>query len=87
MTGDEPEDVLSYHTQHPVFPHDSTADQFFDETQFESYRRLGEHIFWRLWEIAEDRGLAKTSSFDSFLDVLQEYAQERTERLPPNPPG
>jgi len=87
MTGDEPEDVLSYHTQHPVFPHDSTADQFFDETQFESYRRLGEHIFRRLWEIAEDRGLAKTSSFDSFLDVLQEYAQERTEPLPPNPPG
>ena len=25
-------------------PHESTSDQFFDEAQFESYRRLGEHV-------------------------------------------
>lgn len=29
--------------QLPAHP-ESTADQFFDESQFESYRRLGEHI-------------------------------------------
>jgi hypothetical protein len=28
----------------PDFPHQSTADQFFDEAQFEAYRCLGEHI-------------------------------------------
>ena len=28
----------------PTFPHQSTADQWFDELQFESYRALGEHI-------------------------------------------
>jgi hypothetical protein len=27
-----------------TFPHQTTADQFFDESQFESYRRLGMHI-------------------------------------------
>ena len=27
-----------------AFPHESTADQFFDDTQFESYRALGDHI-------------------------------------------
>jgi hypothetical protein len=27
---------------HPEFPHESTADQWFTESQFESYRRLGE---------------------------------------------
>lgn len=42
--GDEPQDVRSYHAQHPVFPHESTSDQFFSESQFESYRKLGLHI-------------------------------------------
>jgi hypothetical protein len=44
LTGDEPIDVLEYHSSHPDFPHESTANQFFDEAQWESYRRLGEHI-------------------------------------------
>jgi hypothetical protein len=44
VTGDEPADVLGYHKQVPRFPHESTADQWFDESQFESYRRLGMHI-------------------------------------------
>jgi len=34
-------DVVSYRRQHPEFPHQSTADQFFDEVQFEAYRELG----------------------------------------------
>lgn len=44
LTGDEPTDVLDYAGRHPDFPHESTADQFFDESQFESYRRLGAHV-------------------------------------------
>jgi hypothetical protein len=44
VTGDEPADVLQYHRAHVDFPHESTADQFFDEAQWESYRRLGEHV-------------------------------------------
>jgi len=44
LTGDEPVDVLQYHAKHPDFPHETTADQFFGEAQWESYRRLGEHI-------------------------------------------
>ena len=44
LRGDEPVDVLEYHGSHPDFPHESTANQFFDEAQWESYRRLGEHI-------------------------------------------
>jgi hypothetical protein len=45
LNGDEPEDVQAYAAKHSSFPHDTTADQFFDESQFESYRALGEHIF------------------------------------------
>lgn len=37
----EPMDVISYAQSHPGFPHDTTADQWFDEDQFESYRMLG----------------------------------------------
>jgi hypothetical protein len=44
LTGDEPADVLEYHSREPLFPHQSTGDQWFDESQFESYRRLGLHI-------------------------------------------
>jgi hypothetical protein len=40
---DEPPDVRSYHKSSPDFPHETTADQFFSESQFESYRRLGLH--------------------------------------------
>ncbi len=42
--GREPRDVLEYRRSHPAFPHQSTADQFFDEPQFESYRVLGSHM-------------------------------------------
>lgn len=44
LTGVEPTDVAHYARAHPSFPHESTADQYFDEAQFESYRRLGETV-------------------------------------------
>lgn len=37
----EPADILGYAARNESFPHQSTTDQFFDESQFESYRRLG----------------------------------------------
>lgn len=43
LTGDEPPDVQQYRQRNELFPHESTGDQFFDEAQWESYRRLGEH--------------------------------------------
>lgn len=42
ITGNEPEDLLAYRRKHPSFPDQTTGDQFFDEAQFESYRKLGE---------------------------------------------
>jgi hypothetical protein len=43
LSGDEPVDVRNFAAGDPEFPHDSTANQFFDEAQFESYRTLGYH--------------------------------------------
>ena len=37
-------DVMGYRNSHPDFPHETTADQFFTETQMEAYRCLGLQI-------------------------------------------
>ena len=50
LIGDESADVHRYHTDHPSFPHESTLQQFFDEAQWESYRKLGEHIALKLFQ-------------------------------------
>lgn len=42
ITGNLPEDLQAYRRKHPSFPDETTGDQFFDEAQFESYRKLGE---------------------------------------------
>ena len=34
-------DILSYRAKNPEFPHEPTRNQWFSESQFESYRRLG----------------------------------------------
>jgi hypothetical protein len=43
LTGDEPPDIAQYRRRNGAFPHESTGDQFYDEAQWESYRRLGAH--------------------------------------------
>lgn len=44
LMGDEPADLQNYKQEQPDFPHHSTADQFFDEKQFESYHHLGQLV-------------------------------------------
>jgi len=44
ITGNEAADVYNYRLQHAPFPQDSTLDQWFSESQFESYRRLGQQV-------------------------------------------
>ena len=44
LTGDEPLDVARFAKLNPDFPQDSTADQFYDENRWESYRRLGQKV-------------------------------------------
>ena len=43
LSGDETVDVINFASSDPLFPHDSTGNQFFDEARFESYRMLGFH--------------------------------------------
>jgi hypothetical protein len=41
LLGTEPPDVTNYAATHPMFPHESTSNQWFKESQTESYRMLG----------------------------------------------
>lgn len=49
LDGCEPVDVVNYSRKHDKFPHESTADQWFGELQFESYRSLGSHMIDTIW--------------------------------------
>lgn len=62
LTGNEPEDVLNYAKDNDSFPHQTTSDQFFDESQFESYRRLGIHV----GETVFGRSAANADPLDPF---------------------
>jgi hypothetical protein len=74
--GNEPPDVASYHASHPAFPHQSTAEQWFDESQTESYRMLGlytiDEIF-RTWGPAPLSGLQKYVETE-YLGVMPRVA-------------
>ena len=84
LTGDEPQDVQAYAAEHEHFPHDSTAEQFFNESQFESYRALGETTFRAVVDAAETfRGHAVASgqvvpSLDTLPGLMQclEYRRQ-----------
>lgn len=58
----EPAAVQSYAIHHKDFPHETTADQFFDDDQFEAYRALGYHV--------------ASSMFDSFEKWRNEVGTE-----------
>jgi hypothetical protein len=54
--GGEPPDVFNYAKGCDDFPHESTADQFFSESQFESYRALGYHTLQQIWGYPDAAG-------------------------------
>ena len=48
-----PADLISYQQARPVFPYDSTGDQFYDVEQFEAYRALGASVTRRALALQE----------------------------------
>src|SRR5262249_22981936 len=46
--GHEPRDIYEYFKTNKTFPHESATDQFFSESQFESYRMLGAYTVEKL---------------------------------------
>jgi len=68
--GNEPEDILTYAAANPSFPHESTIDQFFSESQFESYRKLGLHIGLLVFPRPHE-----DSAADEFARLVKEHVQ------------
>ena len=85
------EDVRFYAGRHPDFPHETTADQWFDENQFESYRRLGFTIGGMRSE--EIRGVvsphvepALSASLEAEAAVRREQVGAQSDSAPAYPP-
>jgi hypothetical protein len=76
-----PKDVYNYATESLDFPHESTADQFFSESQFESYRALGRHAFN---EICGNYNSGK-NTFAATYKTLAEFTQAAKKNAPKIP--
>ncbi len=69
-----PADVYSYARTHSEFPHEPTADQWFSESQFESYRALGLHA------VTQVSGGIASSDFDRFLADVHDYLHKKEDQ-------
>jgi len=80
----EPIDVQNYARTSETFPHETTADQFFGESQFESYRALGLHEIQHLWTITWPGQWPATAVT---LAVFVEHVGQYLGLSHPAPPG
>lgn len=67
LHGTEPMSVLSYAIAHGTFPHETTLNQFFSESQFESYRMLGHEIADRAFKA----GGVSTGAPPTLLSIVE----------------
>lgn len=69
-----PSDVLAYAKSAKGFPHESTADQWFSEAQFESYRELGAHLLTVL--ATGDTSASPVADWDALLANVERHLQK-----------
>jgi len=96
-----PYDVYSYSKSCQEFPHESTVDQWFSESQFESYRALGFHLAHQLGEKLKTQvhqqfpggkleQLPTPTLFKEFFAAAEQYATDKEgskKELPPSASG
>jgi hypothetical protein len=74
LSGDEAVDVRNYAAEHPAFPHQATANQWFSEAQFESYRVLGLHTVLAIVARESEKGqLPKAMSVPQLCAAALNY--------------
>ncbi|SEP29313.1 Patatin-like phospholipase [Rhodospirillales bacterium URHD0017] len=78
--GSLPADVSAYGLANPTFPHETTADQFFSESQMESYRSLGSHIIDVVFgpEKGSPQSKGPTTAIGPFWEHIKEYVKPKT---------
>jgi len=84
--GEEPKDVYNYASSYPTFPHQSTGDQWYSESQFESYRQLG---FFAISELAKakpdyDNVCELIAKADQYIDPPPKTAAAEGREMPPS---
>ncbi len=77
LASDAPADILQYAADHPDFPHETTADQWYSESQFESYRKLGDHVAGSVLADAVGEQRALESDCEADLEELFTALSER----------
>lgn len=75
LTGNESRDVLQYKVRNPVFPHESTGDQFYDAAQWESYHRLGEHSGHECFRFVESLSTETGAKVETLFRFATEHWQ------------
>jgi hypothetical protein len=86
VRGDEPAaDIIAYLRAHEDFPHQSTADQWFDEPQLESYRVLGYWMTKRIVDTAA--GGARIATLEEFFACLEQLDLAKLELKPADSSG
>ncbi|GAM10153.1 patatin-like phospholipase [Geobacter sp. OR-1] len=71
----EPADIYNYYRANRTFPHEPTSDQWFSESQFESYRMLGFHTMKEI--LANNWWCGSTGRF---LDKVEAYMKKTNGR-------
>jgi len=80
--GTESAGVRSYANSRPEFPHESTLNQWFTESQFESYRSLGFEITETVLATAFGGAPAANYDIGSVVDALMKRAKAAQARPP-----
>lgn len=76
--GTEPADVRAYAALHPAFPHESTAEQWFSESQMEAYRVLGSYIVELVCAGGQVSGAEPCTQSDLQLNLPKLFDQAET---------
>lgn len=93
LTGDEPSDLLQYSSVHRTFPLAPAATAEFDESEFESYRRLGQHIMESLLVGVSEHGTLASMPTGKVFSVIGQrllpgkYQQSEQAAPAPRPPS
>ena len=71
----EPRDIMNYWRANRAFPQEPIADQFFIESQFESYRMLGSYIVSSMCEGRDGDVDWQANGLSEFVDRLIQYQE------------
>ena len=83
LLGDEPRDIYNYSRESEAFPHEATSDQWFSESQFESYRALGQRTIEWMFSEQSTTLPAAAGRAEVLADFIQQAcAAAKTSRPP-----